>query len=466
MSANQLALDVVSNNVANLNTPDYSRQVVTMNENTPFTLPGLQSFYPGQLGTGVSVSSITQVRNQYLDSSLWSARGDQSGSNSLQGILTQVQTAVGEPSSSGIGQLMTNFFNSFSDLSANPENGALRSTVLNQAETLTTAFHSVNTAFNQVNAEITSQVGTTVNQVNGLATQIASLNHQIGMSVASGQNPNDLMDQRAALITQLSGLVKVQVIHAVNSTTGQSNGELNLDVGGYALVQQEVSAPLPSKFSSVNGQISLIPPTGPSIPLQGGSLYGLIQGSNLLNGYQSKLDTLAYNLINSVNTLHEAGYGLDGSTGNPFFSTPPPPPGTGAAASISVNPNLINNPSKIAAASPPVPPNPVAPGNGDVANSISQLINTPVIGTNTLAGYYNTLISNIGADTQTAQVSNTNQQQLINQLTNQQQSVSGVNLDEELTKMMQYQRSYQAAARLLTVSDTLITTMITNMGNP
>lgn len=464
LASSQIALDVVSNNVSNINTPGYARETVAFDETVPFTMPGLGSFQPGQLGTGTTITAINQVRDQFLDEQLLGAGSDQSAYNTLQQVLGQAQTAFAEPGSIGIGQQLTNFFNAFSNLAANPEDPGIRATVVNQAVTLTNTFHNVSNGLSQLLPNLNNRIQLDVQQLNSIAIQIATLNHQIGVSIAAGQHPNDLIDKRSALLTQLSNLVNLQVVHEINPQTGQPNGEIDLHVGGFTLVQGDTAETLTYTSTSTGNTMGLVDSQGNTIPLQSGEIFGLLKASNMVQGYSSQLDTLAYNLINAVNNIHQAGAGLDGSTGNLFFSSPPPPPGTGAAASISVNAAILANPQKIAAATPPTPPNPLAPGNGDVARQIAELANTAVIGGATLNDYYNALVSTMGSDTQTAQSQANNQQQIVAQLQSQQQSISGVNLDEELTNMLQYQRTYQAAARVINMADSFLATIINGLG--
>ncbi len=463
LMANQTALDVVSNNTTNVNTPGYTRQVVNFTEGSPYTVPGTGSPTLGQLGTGVNISSVSQVKDQYLNQQVWAAGSNLSSSNSLSSSLSQVESAFGEPSSTGIGAQMTNFFNSFSSLSTNPQDSGLRTTVVDTAVSLTTEFHTVSSNLAALTPQITNQTNSAISQVNTLASQIADLNAQVKLAVTNGNSPNDLMDKRGQLITQLSSLVNVQPINATDPVTGKSTGAINLNVGGFSLVQDGVATPLPSTVTSLDGQSGLMTSTGTFIPIQSGQLSGLLQAGTLVSGYQSQLDTLAYNFATSVNSIHQTGAALDGTTGHLFFTVPPPSPGTGAAAAINVDPGIISNPNNIAAATMPVPPATPAPGNGDNATAISQLASTTVINGQSLSDYYNGLIAKIGADSQVSQQQVTTQTAVVTQLQNQQSSVSGVNMDEELTKMLQYQRSYQAAAKLVSVADSFLDTIINTM---
>lgn len=456
LATNQTALEVVGNNTANINTPGYSRQVVQFDETSPYTLPSAEHTSPGQLGTGVTIASINRIRDQFLDARVNAASSEQGALNNLRDVLGQVEAAFNEPSGAGLGNALTNFFNTFSDLSADPQNGAIRATVLNSGQALVSQFHSIANVLNQINPPINAKVTSEVGQANDIARQIATLNGQISLSIATGDQPNDLEDKRGQLISQLSSIVSVQTLATTDPATGKPTGNINITVGGYSLVQNSTTNNLPTTVATTNGQISL-QGGGNDIPIASGDLYGLIKASTLVTGYQGDLNTLAANVISAVNTIHSAGYGLDGQTNRAFFT------GTDAG-SIAVSSLVATNTDAIAAATAPAPGQPFAPGNGDTARALAALTSQPVIGSFTLDGYYNAKVALIGADSQAYQAQAENQQKVSNLLSNQQASVSGVNLDEELTRLLQYQRSYQAAARFISTADTFLDRVINQLG--
>lgn len=461
LQANQTALNVVGNNTANIDTPGYTRQVVNLDETAPYTLPDSNPTKPGQLGTGVTVASVTRVRDQFIDRRVWDANGQQGGISTLKATLATVESAYNEPGDSGIGQGLTDLYNSFSDLSANPQSAAVRSTVINKAESLVYAFHTVSASLAAITPQITSKIGVTIDSVNQIAGQIAALNKEIGQSTAVGDNPNDLLDKRGQLIDQLSHYVDVQVIAQKNAESNQPNGQLNINVGGFSLVQGDSTNTLPKTVADSDTP-GLQAADGTTFPLRGGIVYGLIHSATLVKGYQADLDTLAYNVVNATNQRHQYGYGLDGSTNNAFFGALTA--SDGAASAISVDPGIEANTDKLAAATPPTPPATVAPGNGDNARSLASLSSAQVIGSFSLDSYYNAKVAAVGADSQTFQQQSGNQDAIVAQLKNQQSSVSGVNLDEELTKMLQYQRAYQAAARVINMADSFLDKIINGLG--
>lgn len=463
LDANQLALTVVGQNTANINTPGYSRQVVAFEATEPFAQPNYTNGKPGQLGTGVTVAAVNRVRDDFIDRRVLEANSQQGAIDSQREVVSRVEESFNEPGTNGIGQLLTDFFNSFADLSANPESGAIRSTVRNRAETLLSAFRSVNTALQQIGPEIEAKIAVQVSDINDIAVQIAGLNKQIFLSTANGDHPNDLLDKRGQLLEGLSKLANVRTQNLVNPQTGKANGEIKVTIGGYALVTSDAINPLPTKTIIGNGVYGLLTPDNDTIPLQGGSLYGLLKATTQLEVYRKDFDRLAEGLATAVNTIHETGVNLNGATGLSFFSIQPPNL-TMTAGSISLNPIVAGDINAIAAAAAPPPAETFAPGNGDNARRLAALLSTPALDGFSLNEYYNAKVAGIGADAASYNTQSQNQERVVNLLKNQQSSISGVSLDEELTRMLQYQRSYQAAARMINVMDAILDRIVNGLG--
>ena len=450
LNVDQTVLDVIGNNVANVNTPGYSRQTVDIGATTPITTI-VNAPSPVQLGTGVQTLAINRATDSFLSNRILAANGTNSQAAQLQSTLDRVQSVYGEPSSSSLSSLMTAFYNSFQTLSGNAESTALRTTVIQNANALTDQFKQVNSGLNAITTDLKSGIQSDLTQVNNLAKQIASLNQQVMSGVANNEHPNGLLDQRDQLIQQLGQIVGVTTSQDIGPN-GQPDGMLNVSVGGAILVQGVQSVSIPTQTTSINGEPYLTDGTN-QIKLTGGSLAGMVQGIDKVTQYQSDLNQVASTLISQVNGVHEAGYGLDGQTGRAFFQG-------SDAASITVNPDIASDPTKIAAATPPAAGQSTAPANGDNALAIADLMNAQVFGNDTLLSHYNASIAQIGADDQSAKTAVTNQTQLLQQLQNMQSSVSGVSLDEEMTNLMQYQRSYQAAAKMLTTMNSLMDSLL------
>jgi flagellar hook-associated protein 1 FlgK len=464
--ANQQALEVVGHNTSNVNTPGYSRQIIMMQATEPHTVPTRYFMSKGQVGTGVEVGAIIRMRDEFVDRRVFTALSSQGALTNLSEVLKRVEQSFGEPGNAGIGQMISEFFNAFSELSANPESGAIRSTVRNRAEAMINAFRSVNSALDQINPEISLKVATKVADINALAKEVAALNRQIRMIVGAGNQPNDLMDKRGQLLEQISAMVDIQVISARNSETGAQTGELHVNVGGYPLVQGDLAGKLPITLSTERGIIGLKLDTGETIALQGGEVYGLIRATAQVNNYKDDLNRLARTLVQTVNAQHRIGLGLDGQTARDFFAEDLNNPALLTAGGMSLSVAVRDNLDSIAAAKAPIPPNPFAPGNGDNARALAAFGFTKLSQLNDLSlnEYYADRIALIGSDSRAFQTGAENQDRVLNQLKNLQASVSGVSLDEEMTRMMQFQRAYQAAARIITVMDDALDRIVNGLG--
>lgn len=457
LAASQLALDVISHNTTNVNTPGYSRQIVNAATTDPYTLPGREHFTPGQLGTGVSVASVTQVRDAFVDRRMQQALSKQGSLDNLARTLSQVEDAFSDPSSPGVGVLVQDFLHSFADLAANPESGPTRATVRNRAEAVAAGFRALDANLSAIGPELQARAEGVTRDINDYAEQIGSLNGQIHMALAIGDRPNDLLDKRALLLEKLSRLTEIQVSAGVRSDNGQLTGEINVTVGGFSLVQGEVVNPLPAATDPTASEPTLFTPSRIPIPVRGGELHGLIKSLNLVEGAKADVAALADAFLTRVNALHETGYGLDGGTGRALFE------GTDAT-SIAVSSAARNSLDALAAASPPAPPNTPARGNGDNARALAALAHEPVIGSFSLNEFYNAKVSIIGADARAYATQRDTEERVLTQIQGLQSSVSGVSLDEELTKMLQYQRTYQAAARVLNVMDEAVAQIINELG--
>jgi flagellar hook-associated protein 1 FlgK len=295
----------------------------------------------------------------------------------------------------------------------------------------------------------------TVQQVNQLTAQVANLNQQIEEVSNSGDAPGSLEDQRDVALTSLSNLIDTAVVYS-------NSGSVTVTTtNGTALVSGNQSDALTTQLNSASGMHEVMA-QGEDITssIAGGQLQGLINArDNGIPSTQSSLDNLAAGLISAVNTQQNAGYNLNGANGTDFFT--PFTPATagssaGAAASMTV---AITDPGQIAASSSG------APGDNGNATALANLQNEPVVSGQTAGDYYSNLIDQVGND-----VSNATSEQeavglVLQQLSNQQASISGVSLDEEATNLVMYQRAYEAAARVISTVDELTSTTI-NMFTP
>jgi flagellar hook-associated protein 1 len=444
MLTDQAALSTTSNNIANANTPGYSRQTVDLAQAPPVEYGGLL------IGNGVQIEQITSQRSSLLQTQLDQQTQAQGQYNSYLGSMQQVQTLFNETSGSGLQSSLTAFFNSLQQLSTSPSSLSLREGVLTSAQNLAQAFRSAATGLISVQRNVDTSVTQSVSQINTLTDQIAQLNQQVSTAQSTGQNAGTFVDQRDQLVNQLSGLIDVSEINAGNgSLTLTTTGGANLVVGNQSFpltTHADPSSGFQHVYSSGSGDITSA--------IAGGALGGAIQVRDTsIPSVLSSLDSLASNLESSFNSVQQAGTDLNGAPGGNFF-VPPPAGGAGAAAGMSV---ALSDPSLIAAG--------LDGSAGDNANLTAMLAlqNQPIVNGQTPLGAYSNLVFQVGNDVSAAQSEAQGAQAMIQQIQNQIGSVSGVSINEEAAHLIQFQQAYQAAAQVAAVINSLTTTAI-NLG--
>jgi len=440
--ADQGAMSVVSNNIANVNTPGYSREVPVFQEDPPVAYGNLL------FGTGVDLSTIQAVRDNVLQLRLNQEAQSQGKLDTFNTGMTQIQVLFNEPAGAGLQGLISQFFSSFQQLSADPTNLGLRQSVISNAESLAAGFRQTAAALNTQQKSADQGVVQTVGQINQITSQIAALNEQISAPSVSDQNANSLVDQRNLLVNQLSQLVDVQSITAdgTSLTLTTSNGT--------ALVVGGISFPLTTQTNSGTGfQHIFAQGVDITSSITGGNLAGDLQlRDEEIPALQNSLDTLASGLANNVNTQHLAGFDLSGVAGTNFFV--PPAGVAGAALNLQV---AITDPTKVAASADGTP------GDNTNATALANLQNQNIIGGQTPINFYSGLIFQVGNDTANSSAQLSAEKLLIQQLQDQQNAVSGVSLDQEAANLVQFQTAFNAAARVASIVASLFQTTI-NMG--
>ena len=438
LSSEQIGMAITSHNIANASTTGYSRQVVHF-----VTTPAIQEPC-GFLGTGVMVGAIERERDAFLDQQVRYSSSLVGDASTQSSILGQVESAFNEPSGSGLNSAMTAFFNSFQDLSTHPEDSSSRNSVLQQGALLSESFHRLSQNLTQLRQSLKSDISSKVESINSLSSEISDLDVKIASARVTSGSPNDLLDQRDQKIEELSKLANV-------TSSPQADGSVIVSLGGMVIASSAGGVTLGTQ--EAGNQIQVIT-TNDNIALNvsSGELGGVLKQYNVsIPKYQDQLNQVASTLISSVNTLHRAGYGLGTppSTGNDFFI------GTDAAT-IDVNPALTANVSNVAASGSGTA------GDNSVALAIANvqgqlLMNT---GSETIAQFYSGMASNIGIDINSVDSTVSSQNLILDQLENQRSAISGVSLDEEMTNLIQFQRGYDAAARLVTTTNEMFQTVI------
>lgn len=303
LNAAQTALETASNNISNVNTPDYHRQVITQTNNAPF----FAGF--GYVGRGVDVTQVNRVYSQFLDAQVSSTTSSSSFYQTQNNLLTQIDDMVGD-SSTGVSPAVQNFFNGLQTLSQSPNSIPARQTVINLGQTLASQIQSMSSQLSQINDAVNGQITDTVGSINSYASQLANLNAQILAMNGSGSTPpNDLMDQRDELVQQLSKLVNVNVLQQSDGSYSVfiGNGQ-SLVLAGHANQLQTVQNPNDPQELSIgysNGGSSTIIPEN---LLSGGQLGGLLTfRTGALNRSFSDLGRLAISLSDAVNRQNSVG---------------------------------------------------------------------------------------------------------------------------------------------------------------
>ncbi len=448
LEAQQSVISVTANNVANVSTPGYSREVADLQALPPASPPSPgQSMAAGEYGTGVQVSDIQRLNSRFLNLQQWGNDTAVSGASAQSQTLGQVEAFFNEPSGTGLSSTLDAFWNGWQSLSDQPTSTAARSTLVAKGQSLVSQFNALGSELSGLRQNLNEQVGQSVTQINQLTSGIAALNAQISSAVGSGLTPGSLQDARSQMVDKLAQLVPVQV-----NWSGEDS--MTVAVGGIDAVAGTQSQALQATPGS-GGMLRLSWAGGGAATIQTGKLGALLHLRDQViggsGGYMAQLDTMASQLITAVNTQHAAGYDLQGNPGQAFFE------GT-SAESIAVNPALQTNPSLVAAAASAAG----VPGDGSNALAVSQLQNKNLagLGQNTVDQYYTTMVGQLGSASRLAQNTVTNGQSLQQAISNQQQQISGVSINGEMTKMVEAQNAYAAAAKVTVTINTMLGDLI------
>jgi len=434
LSVSQQEMETTSNNVANANTPGYTREVSDVTAADPVEIGSLN------VGTGVVLEKIESLRDPILQIQINQATQQNSALNASLTQLQQIQTQFASDSS-GIGADISNFFNSLQQLSPNPSDLTLRQGVLTAADTLATDFNNAAQNLQTQRTNVDQNVVQMVTQVNSLTSQIASVDQQISNLQDANQGTNTLVDTRNNLIQQLSGVIDVQVIPTDQGITLATSNGTTLVSGSqsFALTTQPVVG-----ADGVQVQHIMAGTDDITNSLTGGSLAGLIQiRDQEIPSIETSLNQLATGLATNLNAANAKGLDLETPPvqGGPIFS------GVGAAATLTVS---MTNPALIAASSDGTPGS-----NGNLAN-LSAVANQDVANGQTPIDAYSTLVGQVGSATSNTSADADSSGLILQQLQDQNGSVSGVSLNEEASNLIQYQAAYQAAARVVSTVNLLL----------
>jgi flagellar hook-associated protein 1 FlgK len=455
LNAQSQAIAITGKNLANVNNTSYARQRVIFGSRGEIQTP------QGTESLGLEALGVQQLRDNLLDQQVVRQIADTSAATTEQLALQRAQAGMGETissasatgstsSSGGIGASIDNFFNAFQSLAAQPTDPGQRQALLQNASILVDNFQQINGNLTQVQSDLTSQIQGDVSTANTLLQSVADLNNQIGRAeIGNPGSAVDLRDQRQAKIEQLAAYLPIQ-------TQAGSNG----------MTQVFMKDPSGANVTLVNGASVTGPVTftgtgftggaGPStLAFSTGSLAGeLSVRDGAVQTLRNNVDALAGQIVTSVN----AAYNPSATSGGNFFVA------TGTTAgTIALTSGLTA--TSLQAGTGASGDNSIALAVAAIPNHVFSTTGSPPdLIDGTLDNFYSSTASNLGQSLSAADTNVTEQTSMQQLVTGQRDSVSGVDLNEEMSNMVTYQRSFQASSRVFSIIDNLLDTVVNHLG--
>ena len=449
--AQRRGLDVTGQNIANANTEGYTKQRVRMASQTGSLNPGVYATTT-QVGNGVTVAGVERGRNAYLEE-----RGRTEHANSAYlatqaATYDQIESVLAEPSDTALQARLHDMWDGWNDVANNWQDPSTRSSLLEKSRTVAITLNDTRASLaNQFGAN-RNEMSAFVDQVNTMADNIAKMNNQVVVARAAGLETNELQDQRDMAVMRLSELVGA-------TTEAKTNGSVNVYVGTSPLVSDfstrklELTGPPNLDSWDANTQVALKWEGTDTTANAGGTMGSMLDTMNtIIPGIAKQLDDVAKSLADNVNNLTTTAYDVNGDPGTAFFS------GT-TARDIEV---AIEDPDKVAfsAGNPKAVLPEVAAIDNDKADELAALGTSPG-GPDTL---YQQMIGQLGVASQASARRSEIQDAVRDQVDTSREAESGVNLDEEMTNLLTYQRGYEAASRVLTTIDSMLDQLINRTG--
>lgn len=441
LQSSQRSLSVTSNNIVNADTPGYSRQRVEKSPN------GMQmdGFHAG---LGVNIDDVSRLRDGMNDVLLNKKQQDlgylEKKSEIYEKLEATMVTDYGEDLDSQIGGL----FDNFSELASNPQDVSVRNNLINETQQFNSKLHEMSRSIDETGNLVQNFAGKTLDSINSLLNDVNELNHSIKQSEAKGQPDHSSMDIRVAKLQELSELVDFE-------SQETDTGAVQIEIGGHKVLDEDQAYHIRAEIDDVNKKFRLRLNNGYVIEPQGGKIGAEIEMyEEGIPEIKEKLDNIASTVVTEINNLHSSGYGLEDNTQRAFFD----PTGT-TAEDIKLNQAIVDNPRHLA-------PSDTAgeEGNGEIASQIASLRNEKVIGDSTtnqrLTEYTVGVISKPGEELSALSSAIEARDSEIQMLKRQQEETAGVNIDEELSRMIKFQNAYQGAAKVMSSAQQMYDTLI------
>ena len=441
LQSSERSLSVTSNNIINADTPGYSRQRV---EKSP---QGVQ-LDGSYLGLGVRIDDVVRLRDEMNDMILNQKQQDMGYLDRKADIYEKLEATMVSDYGTDLDSQVSGLFDNFSDLASNPQDVSVRNNLVSETQQFVSKLHETSRNIDQNSELVRDFAGKTLDAINGLLGNINDLNDSIQQAQAKGQPDHGSLDKRVERMNELSKLVDFE--SRVTET-----GAVRIQIDGLSVVDENRAYTIRSEVDDVNKKFRLRLDNGHLIEPEGGKIGAEIEMfEEGIPELKKKLDTLASTVVKEFNALHNTGYGLDDGVQRNFFN----PTGT-TANDIQLNQQIVDNTNHIAASS-------VAgeAGNGEVASQLADLRNQKLIGDNgntqKLTDYTVGVISKPGLELSALNTTIEARDSEIQMLKRQQEETAGVNIDEELSRMIKFQNAYQGAAKVMSSAQKMYDTLI------
>ncbi len=456
LANSQTALQTTTHNIANANTEGYSRQRIDSRTAEPISEGHIR------LGQGVRAAGVDRVVNNFLNKQIQDETSKLGLASGREGHLARVESIFNESVNKGLNGFLAKFFNSFREFANNPESKANRALVAESARELTEDFHRVNDQLNAVQKDVDAQVTNQLSQVNGYVKEIAGLNEKIPMIEVQGMKANDERDRRELLVKKLGELINIRYAEG-------DNGKLTITAGNTAVLvsgaefNEMFARSTPAHDNKREGNVDIVFKYGPqgtefvvTREIKGGQIGGALEvRDNVVNSLHENIDEIAFTVVHSVNDIHKTGFDRYDNTGREFFNSLEDE--FLASSEISLHDDIMTDPGHIASGMMPK-----SPGDNRIANQIASLQSEKLFSDNTttIDDFFNGMVGEFAVLTKRNNMVFEHQKNIVAQLNNVRESVSGVSLDEETTDMVKYQKAFDTSARLIKVADEMFDTVL------
>ncbi len=440
LNAASMGIESTANNVANAANDGYSRRTVRTTNGAPVSIGG------HSLGSGVAIDRIARSTDYFVTKRIVDTSGKTGEAAARRDALQMAETWFSETDMEGLTTRLQDLYDSLSAATTDPGNSSVRRAVVNSASTFAAGVSRTASALVDIQGELEDRVSDMVSEINERLSDVADLNERIVES--GGAAPAaDLMDRRDQLVRQLADDLGAEL------RIDRDTGEATVLLGGVALVQEDQALAV-SAGSNAAGELTLLVDSVGDLDVAsqlGGRIGGMVKGWLDVEGYLDDLDTVVQDLGDALNTQHALGFDLNGNPGGDIYSWDAAAPHL--STTIDVDANLT--PTTLAFAS-----NPTA-SLGDIGNlqALQAIEDQQIFGTQTGEQFINSLISLVGSDVRSAESDMEHYGTVLSDLDMLRDSISGVDLDEEAVKLIEYQTAYQAAAKMISAADTMLQTL-------